>query len=97
LKGIKLFSVDKYVYNIHLGFGVKTILYTHRNPASFKLRAYEAKGIAWYANRNNLALLISQAGPSVSIDPISYWVASLPANQQEKIIKRNSHLWAEFV
>ncbi|GAB1779896.1 hypothetical protein PMEGAS67_53730 [Priestia megaterium] len=56
------------------------------------MRAYEAKGIAWYANRNNLALLISQAGPSVSIDPISYWVASLPANQQEKIIKRNSHL-----
>ncbi|MED3822606.1 MULTISPECIES: hypothetical protein [Priestia] len=28
---------------------------------------------------------MSQAGPSVSIEPVSYWVASLPALEQEQI------------
>jgi G3E family GTPase len=41
-----------------------------------------AKGIVWCATRNNLALLFSQAGPSVQLEPVSYWVASLPDEQQ---------------
>ncbi|AOM83935.1 GTP-binding protein [Salisediminibacterium beveridgei] len=43
-----------------------------------------SKGIAWCATRNDVALLYSQAGPSASLDPVSFWVASTSAeNIQE--------------
>ncbi|MEF2293172.1 GTP-binding protein [Virgibacillus dokdonensis] len=48
-----------------------------------------AKGIACCATRNDLALLLSQTGPSVSVEPVSYWVASLPKEQKESTIKQN--------
>ncbi|SDZ59626.1 GTPase, G3E family [Evansella caseinilytica] len=55
-----------------------------------------AKGIAWCATRNDLALLMSQAGPSVSVEPISYWVASLEEQQKQQIIKDNPELLEDW-
>ena len=60
------------------------------------MQIVRAKGIAWCASRNNIALLLSQAGPSVSIEPISYWVASLPEKQQKEILKQNPKLHDEW-
>ncbi|WP_423800898.1 GTP-binding protein [Neobacillus sp. SAB-20_R2A] len=51
-----------------------------------------AKGIVWCATRNDLALLFSQAGPSIQLDPVSYWVASLPSEQQVQFLKENPEL-----
>ncbi|MBS4213919.1 GTP-binding protein [Neobacillus rhizophilus] len=51
-----------------------------------------AKGIVWCATRNDLALLFSQAGPSVQVDPVSYWVASLPSEQQAQYFMGNPDL-----
>ncbi|MFP5109016.1 GTP-binding protein [Neobacillus sp. C211] len=48
-----------------------------------------AKGIAWCATRNDLALLFSQAGPSVQLEPVTYWVASLPPEQQTQYLKED--------
>ena len=56
------------------------------------LSIVRAKGISWCATRNNLALLLSQAGPSVTIEPISYWVASLPEARQQDILSVNPSL-----
>ncbi|WP_296363370.1 GTP-binding protein [Virgibacillus sp.] len=42
-----------------------------------------AKGIACCATRIDLALLLSQTGPSVSVEPLSYWVASLPKEKRK--------------
>lgn len=55
-----------------------------------------AKGIVWCASRNNLALLMSQAGPAVSVEPVSYWVAGLPLHEQKQILKENPDLLQEW-
>ncbi|RAS75474.1 GTP-binding protein [Priestia endophytica] len=87
-------------------YGIGSFVYSRRVPFhtqrfddwvhSMPKQIVRAKGIAWCASRNNLALLMSQAGPSVSIEPISYWVASLPALQQSRIIADNPQLAAEW-
>ncbi|MEK5102812.1 GTP-binding protein [Cytobacillus sp. FSL M8-0252] len=51
-----------------------------------------SKGIVWCASRNNLAILMSQAGPSVMMQPISYWVASLPEKEKDETLKENPNL-----
>jgi G3E family GTPase len=51
-----------------------------------------AKGIAWCATRNDLALLFSQAGPSVQLEPVTYWVASLPPEQQTQYLEEDPAL-----
>ncbi|MFJ7974527.1 GTP-binding protein [Peribacillus sp. JNUCC 23] len=83
-------------------YGISSFVYERKFPfhserfnnwaGSMPIQIVRAKGIAWCASRNNLALLLSQAGPSVSIEPISYWVASLPIAQQEEILRQNPGL-----
>lgn len=51
-----------------------------------------AKGIVWCATRNDLALLLSQAGPSIQLEPVSYWIASLPSEQQAQYFEENPEL-----
>ncbi len=83
-------------------YGVSSFVYYSKSPfhserfnewcGSMPMQIVRAKGIAWCASRNDLALLLSQAGPSVKIEPISYWVASLPEDRQAEIIKSNPQL-----
>ncbi|KHF40626.1 GTP-binding protein [Halalkalibacter okhensis] len=87
-------------------YGISSFVYMRREPFhsirfnnwihSMPKNVVRAKGIAWCATRNNLALLMSQAGPSVAIEPVSYWVASLPAAEQKKILKENPHLLQDW-
>ncbi|MFP7471373.1 GTP-binding protein [Niallia taxi] len=83
-------------------YGVSSFVYYRKRPfhserfhtwcSSMPMQIVRAKGIAWCASRNDLALLLSEAGPSVKIEPISYWVASLPENRQAEIIQSNPQL-----
>jgi G3E family GTPase len=87
-------------------YGIGSFVYSRRVPFhtqrfedwvhSMPKQIVRAKGISWCASRNDLALLMSQAGPSVSIEPISYWVASLPSLQQRRILADNPQLVAEW-
>ncbi|MEH7177844.1 GTP-binding protein [Neobacillus vireti] len=51
-----------------------------------------AKGIVWCATRNDLALLFSQAGTSVQLEPVSYWIASLSQEQQAQYFQEDPAL-----
>ena len=83
-------------------YGIRSFVYSIKRPFhserfndwchSMPLSIVRAKGISWCATRNNLALLLSQAGPSVTIEPISYWVASLPEARQQDILSVNPSL-----
>ncbi|WP_416150806.1 GTP-binding protein [Salipaludibacillus sp. HK11] len=83
-------------------YGISSFVYQRRLPFhserfnnwihSMPEEVVRAKGIVWCATRNELALLMSQAGPSVSIEPITYWVASLSKSEQEQTIKESPHL-----
>ena len=48
-----------------------------------------AKGIVWSAAHDEVALIFSQAGSAVTVNPVSYWVAALPKAQQEQILYNN--------
>nr|WP_285841775.1 GTP-binding protein [Sutcliffiella horikoshii] len=87
-------------------YGISSFVYQRRLPfhserfskwyAALPEEIVRAKGIVWCATRNNVALLFSQAGPSVQLQPVSYWVASLPKLEQEAVIKENPQLLEEW-
>ncbi|MED4452226.1 GTP-binding protein [Metabacillus fastidiosus] len=87
-------------------YGISSFVYERRFPFhserfnqfihSMSANIVRAKGIAWCATRNNLSLLMSQAGPSVSIEPVAYWVASLPKLERKQILQENPHLLNEW-
>ncbi|NGP46237.1 GTP-binding protein [Bacillaceae bacterium SIJ1] len=83
-------------------YGISSFVYKQRLPFHTKRfddlmetlskNVVRAKGIAWCATRNDLALSISKAGPSVTIEPVSFWVASLPEKEQEAVLKENPEI-----
>lgn len=87
-------------------YGISSFTYVRRlpfHPERFKQwtesmpqSIVRAKGIVWSAAHNDIAIVMSQAGPSVSIDPVSYWVAALPPHQREQILQQNPAIQAEW-
>lgn len=77
-------------------YGISSFVYSRKRPfhserfddwcQTMPVEIVRAKGIAWCASRNDLAILLSQAGPSVTLEPISYWLASLSKAEQEQIL-----------
>lgn len=55
-----------------------------------------AKGIAWLASRNDYAIMVSQAGKSVGIEPVSYWIASMPTETRRRILEENPEMAESF-
>jgi len=87
-------------------YGIASFVYKRREPFHTE-RFYQwihqmpenivrAKGITWCATRNEVALLFSQAGPSANIEPITYWVASLPAAKQQALLQENPEVAKEW-
>ncbi len=83
------YGISSFVYRRNLPFHSERFL---RWSDDFPDEVVRAKGIVWCASRNNLAILLSQAGPTKSLEPVSYWVASLPKLEQESILRDNQHL-----
>lgn len=80
------YGISSYVYKRRLPFHSERF---HNWITSMPHNIVRAKGIAWCATRNNISLFVSQAGPSVTIEPASYWVASLSKQEQVEIIRQN--------
>lgn len=55
-----------------------------------------AKGFTWLATHHDLTILISQAGKSVQIEPIAYWIAALPEQEKAQILKQEQELLDEW-
>lgn len=74
-------------------YGISSMVYRQRRPfhparlmdwfSNWPESIVRAKGIVWISTRNNIAYLLSQAGPSIQLGPLSYWVASLPLDEQK--------------
>jgi G3E family GTPase len=83
-------------------YGITSFVYKRRLPFHsdrfYKLmhslanNVVRVKGIAWCATRNEFALSVSQAGPSIMIEPVSYWVATMPLLEQESILNEHLHI-----
>lgn len=87
-------------------YGISSFVY-HRTLPIHPKRFYEwsqsidssivrAKGIAWLANYNTVACLFSQAGPSVEINPVTFWVAAMPAAERDKILSERPEVLSEW-
>ncbi len=55
-----------------------------------------AKGIIWSAKHQEVALLLSQAGSSAKIEPVSYWVAALPEAQQQDVFLQSPEVLKDW-
>jgi len=85
-------------------YGITSFVYKRKLPFhserfyqlmhSLSENIVRVKGIAWCATRNKFALSVSQAGPSIGIEPVAYWVAAMPAVEQEFILNENPHIKA---
>lgn len=55
-----------------------------------------AKGIVWSARHQDVALLLSQAGSSAKIEPVSYWVAALASTQQQDVFQQSPEVLEDW-
>ncbi|MEC1374471.1 GTP-binding protein [Heyndrickxia oleronia] len=87
-------------------YGIQSFVYRSRIPfhterlnqwiEEMPEEIIRAKGLIWCATRNDLALLLSQAGPSVQLEPVAYWVAALPKEQQDIYLRDNQELMEQW-
>jgi len=87
-------------------YGISSFTYIRRRPFH-PIRFVEwcdqmpetivrAKGIIWSAKHQDVALLISQAGSSAKIEPVSYWVAALPKEQQQEVFLQSPEVLEDW-
>jgi len=87
-------------------YGISSFTYNRRRPFH-PMRFVEwcdqmpesivrAKGIIWSARHQDVALLLSQAGSSAKIEPISYWVAALSKEQQQDVFSQSPEVLKDW-
>ena len=77
-------------------YGMNSFVYSRRLPFHAKRfndwleqmpqNIVRSKGIVWLAQYNEVACLLSQAGSSYNISPVTYWVASMSKEKREEIL-----------
>ncbi|WP_040984219.1 GTP-binding protein [Oceanobacillus jeddahense] len=80
------YGISSFVYRSRLPFHTERLVSWYQDLPREIVRM---KGVVWCATHHDLALLLSQAGPSVEVEPLAYWVDSLPKAQQREIVENN--------
>ncbi|WP_080873558.1 GTP-binding protein [Oceanobacillus timonensis] len=83
------YGISSFVYRSRLPFHTERLVSWYQDLPREIIRM---KGVVWCATHNDLALLLSQAGPSVEVEPLAYWVDSLPKAQQREIFENNPEI-----
>jgi G3E family GTPase len=85
-----------------LEYGISSFVYRRKLPfhpsrlmtwlESWPVEVVRAKGFLWLASRNDIAGLLSQAGPSLTIQAAGKWVAAYPEEEQLQILQEAPEL-----
>lgn len=87
-------------------YGISSFVYKRKRPfhperweawlRQFPNEIVRAKGFFWLATRNNMAGLISQAGPSIQFQAAGQWIATLPEAEQRMILAEDPGIRARW-
>ncbi|WP_026675648.1 GTP-binding protein [Alkalihalobacterium bogoriense] len=83
------YGIASFVYRRQLPFHPERLMNWFEKWPSEVVRA---KGFFWVASRNNMAGLLSQAGPTISIQGAGEWVAAYPEAEQEQVLAEEPEL-----
>lgn len=83
-------------------YGISSFVYRRKRPfhperfmrwlEDFPVDIVRAKGFFWLASRNDIAGLLSQAGPSITLQGAGEWIAALPEMERDEILKEEPEL-----
>ena len=83
-------------------YGISSFVYKQKRPfhperfmtwlENWPVDVVRAKGFFWLASRNEITGLLSQAGPSITIQGAGEWIATYPVEEQEVILKEEPEL-----
>ncbi|MFE4814325.1 GTP-binding protein [Peribacillus simplex] len=85
-----------------LEYGISSFVYRRKIPfhperlmewlENWPIQVVRAKGFLWLASRNYTAGLLSQAGPSLTLQAAGKWIAAYPEEEQRRILKEAPEL-----
>lgn len=87
------YGISSFVYRRRLPFHAERFNAFLENMSESIVRA---KGIAWLAQYNNVACLVSQAGTAVDIHPVTFWVASMSKAERAAILQERPDVRADW-
>lgn len=77
-------------------YGISSFVYRARRPfhparldewlRQWPEEVVRAKGFFWLATRNQLAMTLSQAGPSIEVGTAGFWLAALPPAERAEML-----------
>ena len=83
-------------------YGISSFVYRGNNPfhpvrlmawiEAWPAEVVRAKGFIWLATRNDISGLLSQAGPSLTIQAAGKWIAAYPESEQKQILEEEPEL-----
>lgn len=83
-------------------YGISAFVYRRKRPfhperfmqwlEEFPADIVRAKGFFWLASRNDMAGLLSQAGPSITLQGAGEWIAALQEVERNEIFKNDPEL-----
>lgn len=83
------YGISSFVYRKRIPFHPERLMKWLENWPTEIVRA---KGFVWLASQNDDSILLSQAGPSITFQKTGQWIAALPEQEQEYILKEEPEL-----
>ncbi|MED4782545.1 GTP-binding protein [Brevibacillus choshinensis] len=84
-------------------YGISSFVYRARRPlhperfgkwlSQWPEEVVRAKGFFWLATRNDVAMTLSQAGPSIEVGMAGFWTAALPEEERSILLAEDPE-WA---